>query len=318
MRRLFALVLTGLAWPIAALAHGDGAHRPAGTEHGWSLEPMAAALLGLSVVIFLFGYRRMSPRQRSAIAPRWRIGCYAFAVACLVAALFSPLDARADSSFAWHMAQHLLLMLVAAPLLAMANVHLVALFALPLVPRRFVAKSVNRTPGVKAGGSNRLAPFLAAAAFAAGLWLWHAPKLYEQALLEPQLHTLEHLTFLITAAIFWRMVSTSGDRRLDPATAIVLVTLVALQGNLLAALITLSPEPIYWTYSTQPLSDQQIAGLLMWVPAGVVYLASSILAIVRLVNSGKTGGRIAERPSIRTQVQGSKARSAKAASLKQR
>ena len=301
MRRLFvhfltAPVLTGLAWPTAALAHGDVAHSASGDAYGWSFEPVAAALLGLSVIVFAIGYRRMSSRQRTVIAPRWRIGCYALAVVCLVVALFSPLDARADSSFAWHMAQHLMLMLIAGPLLAMANVHLVALFALPLVPRRVVAKSVNRTPGVKAGGSNRMAPFLAAAGFAAGLWLWHAPRLYEGALLDPQLHTLEHLTFLITAAIFWRMVSTSGDRRLDPATAIVLVTLVALQGNLLAALITLSPEPLYSTYAARPLTDQQIAGLLMWVPAGIVYLASSLFAITRLISSRQIGPKVVKRP----------------------
>ena len=81
--------------------------------------------------------------------------------------------------------------------------------------------------------------------FALGLWLWHAPHLYEDALANEQLHTLEHLTFLITAAVFWRMISTSGDRRLDAGTAILLVTLVGLQGNLLAALITLAPDPLY-------------------------------------------------------------------------
>ena len=181
------------------------------------------------------------------------------------------------------MAQHLMLMLLAAPLLALSNAHLVALFALPLSPRKIAGRLVNRAPGVKAGSSSRLAPIIAATLFALGLWLWHAPHLYEEALANEQLHTLEHLTFLITAAVFWRMISTSGDRRLDAGTSIVLVTLVGLQGNLLAALITLAPNPLYASYAAQPLQDQQIAGLLMWVPAGAIYLGATILAIARLV-----------------------------------
>jgi cytochrome c oxidase assembly factor CtaG len=125
--------------------------------------------------------------------------------------------------------------------------------------------------------------------FALGLWLWHAPHLYEDALANEQLHTLEHLTFLISAAVFWRMISTSGDRRLDLGTTIVLVTLVGLQGNLLAALITLAPDPLYASYAAQPLADQQVAGLLMWVPAGLIYLGSTVLATIRLIRNTPSG-----------------------------
>ena len=89
-----------------------------------------------------------------------------------------------------------------------------------------------------------MAPVIAALAFAAGLWLWHAPRMYDAALADPALHTIEHLTFLVTSAVFWRMVSTAGDRRLDGLSAVVIVTLIALQGNLLAALITLAPQPL--------------------------------------------------------------------------
>ncbi|MEO7680482.1 MAG: cytochrome c oxidase assembly protein [Sphingomonas sp.] len=264
--------------PTAAWAHGEGG------STGWSIEPLALGLLVTSILTFALGRWRMTPNQRAAIAPGFRALAYAGAVCVLIAALFSPIDANADSSFAWHMAQHLMLMLLAAPLLALSNAHLVALFALPLNPRRIAGRLVNRAPGVKAGGSSRLAPIVAATLFALGLWLWHAPHLYEEALADEQLHTLEHLTFLITAAVFWRMISTSGDRRLDAGTSIVLVTLVGLQGNLLAALITLAPNPLYESYAAQPLQDQQVAGLLMWVPAGVIYLGATILAITRLVS----------------------------------
>lgn len=263
--------------PVAASAHGGE------MPERWSIEPVALALLLVSVLTYTCGRLRMSRSQRAAIAPASRVLAYAGAVLVLVAALFSPIDARADDSFAWHMAQHLMLMLGAAPLLALSNTHLVALFNLPIGQRRQAGRFVSRTPGVRAGGSSRLAPMVAALLFALGLWLWHAPRLYEDALANEQLHTLEHLTFLVTAAVFWRMIATSGDRRLDAGTSIVLVTLVGLQGNLLAALITLAPEPLYASYASQPLLDQQIAGLLMWVPAGLIYLAATVIAIARLV-----------------------------------
>ena len=116
------------------------------------------------------------------------------------------------------------------------------------------------------------------------MWCWHAPRLYEAALANPTLHTLEHLTFLVTAAVFWRMVLTAGNRRLSLPTAIVLVTLVGLQGNLMAALITLAPAPLYASYAgAGGLLDQQAAGLLMWIPAALIYLASTVWTLYKLL-----------------------------------
>ncbi|MBX7500410.1 cytochrome c oxidase assembly protein [Qipengyuania sp. YG27] len=221
----------------------------------------------------------MSGRQRDAIAPPWRVIAYVGAVVTLVLALFSPVDRLADQSFAWHMAQHLSLMLVAGPLLALGNAHLVALLALPLGPRRKVGRSINSAPVARSAAGSPFSPPVAALVFAAGLWLWHAPSMFEAALADPILHTVEHLTFLVTSAVFWRMVSTAGDRRMSGMSALVLVTLVCLQGNLLAALLTLAPQPIYQTYAANRLADQQLAGLLMWLPAGLIYLVSSLWAL---------------------------------------
>jgi cytochrome c oxidase assembly factor CtaG len=270
---LIALVAT---WASPAFAHGAGEHG------GWSVEPVALGLLTMSFTLYFAGYIRMRERQRAAIVPRRRLLAYLGAVVTVVAAVFSPLDALADTSFAWHMLQHLLLMLVAGPLMAIGNAHLAALMAFPINPRRKIGRTVNGAPGVRQGASSRLAPPLAALTFAGGLWLWHAPKMYDAALADPALHTLEHLTFLVTSALFWRMVSTVGDRRLDALSAVVLVTLIALQGNLLAALITLAPEPLYVPYAANGLSDQQVAGMLMWIPAGLLYLASSLRSLAKL------------------------------------
>lgn len=277
-RARIAAALVAAALPGPALAHELAPPSP-----GWTFDPLATALLALSITLYTFGLARMGT-ARAAIAPPWRLACYAAAVGTLVLALFSPLVARTETSFAWHMGQHLLLMLVAAPLLALSNTHLVALFAFPLGRRRRIGRFVNGVPGVRAGASARHGPWIAGLAFAAGLWLWHAPAMYQAALYDGTVHTLEHLTYLITAAIFWRMIATAGDRRLDLGSAIVLVTLVGLQGNLMAALITLAPTPIYAGYAQSAgIADQQMAGILMWVPAGLIYLASTMWALGKFV-----------------------------------
>ena len=282
--RGLSLAACAAAMAAPAWAHGDEAHR-AHLASGWTFDPLVTALLLLSTTFYLAGLFRMG-RARPAVAPPWRIACYAMAVVVLVLALLSPLDGRADASFAWHMSQHLLLMIVAAPLLALSNVQLVSLFAFPLPWRRRLGRWVGGVPGVKPGASDRRGPWIAAACLTAGLWLWHAPVLYETALANGTVHTAEHLTFLVTAAVFWRMVTTAGGRRLDLGSSVVLVTLVGLQGNLMAALITLAPAPLYASYGGGGgLLDQQIAGLIMWVPAGFIYLASTVWALSRLMRT---------------------------------
>lgn len=269
---------------IASSAVARGADRSA--DAGWSFEPLAGAILSLSIVLYCLGRSRMSDVQRRALAPRWRAACYYGAVGILVLALFSPLDSLADQKFAWHMAQHLMLMLAAAPLLALANTHLVSLFALPLSLRRIVGRYVSGAPGMRQAGTHRFSPVIAAIIFIAGLWLWHAPRMYDGALANPTLHTLEHLTFLVTSAVFWRMVSTAGDRRLDLGSAILLTVLVGLQGNLLALLLVLAPTEIYSAYAANDLRDQQIGGLLMLGPASLIFLGATIRAVTRLVRIG--------------------------------
>jgi putative membrane protein len=293
MRRFRAFGLTGAAMASCAVAHGTGHD----LELSWSFEPLAGAILIVSVLLYSLGLVRMSSPQRRALAPPWRAACYWAAVSILVLALFSPLDSLADRSFAWHMAQHLMLMLAAAPLLALANTHLVSLFAFSLPPRRAIGRYVSGAPGVRRAATDRFSPLIAAVLFAGGLWLWHAPRMYDSALANPALHTLEHLTFLVTSAVFWRMIAKAGDRRLDLGSAILLTVLVGFQANLLALLLVLAPSPIYSAYAANGLHDQQIGGLLMLGPASLIFLAATVHAITKFVRVGPT---IKGRPDTRS------------------
>lgn len=279
MRRLRAFGLTAAAAASSALAHGAGPD----AQPGWSFEPLAGVILSLSVFLYCVGLLQMSSAQRRALAPPWRASCYWGAVGILVLALFSPLDSLADQSFAWHMAQHLMLMLAAAPLLALANTHIVSLFAFPLSPRRVIGRYVSGAPGVRRAATDRFSPLIAAVLFASGLWLWHAPRMYDAALADPTLHTLEHLTFLVTSAVFWRMVSNAGDRRLDLGSAILLTVLVGFQANLLAVLLVLAPSPIYSAYAANGLQDQQVGGMLMLGPASLIFVGATVSSIAKFV-----------------------------------
>jgi putative membrane protein len=279
VHRRYALLIALIGVSSAAAAHGTA------EQSSHAIEWLPAFLTGTVSLLFAIGYFALSSGQRAAIAPPWRLVSFLGAVLILVIALYSPIDELADHSFAWHMAQHILLMFGAGPLLALANTHLVTLCALPMEQRRTVGQSINRLPGIRAGSASRFAPALAALLFGLGLWLWHSPALYDAAIERPWVHVLEHMTFVVTSAVFWRMVWSAGDRRLDLGSALLLTAIVGLQGNLLAILILFAPSAIYSPYAANPLSDQQMAAMVMLIPASLVYLASAVRALRQLLGS---------------------------------
>lgn len=173
-------------------------------------------------------------------------------------ALFSPLEAMAHSLASAHMVQHLLLILVAGPLLAV---------------------------GLRLRMSLRWLPPVAAwLLHTATIWFWHAPGPYVAAVANPLLHGLEHLSFLITAVLFWAAVGMGRD---VSGLGILLVFAMTLQSVLLSVLLTFAETPWYWVYSAttrayglEPLADQQLAGVIMWVPAGLVYTGIGLSLLV--------------------------------------
>jgi len=292
-RRLIAIPA---AIAVAALATPAQAHEAAGGA-GWFDDRLVDLLIAVPALLYALGLAALiRDRRPGAWQPlrAWRIAAFMLAMATLIAALLSPFDEAADRSFAWHMAQHLLLMSVAAPLLAVSNAHLLLLRAFPVPVRRGIGRAIAAIPGVRRGGHAAVAAWLAFGTFSTGLWLWHAPGMYDLALRDEDVHTLEHLTFLLTSIAFWRVIGTSGGRRLSIGMSVLMVSLVGLEGALLAALITLAPRPLYAAYATHPdaLSDQVMAGVLMWVPASLLYLASSVLALRRLL-----AGPLRQHPS---------------------
>jgi len=210
----------------------------------------------------------------------------AIAFACgwlaLAAALLSPLDVLAERLFAAHMAQHELLMVVAAPLVALASPLVAFMWTLPRGGRRTVMHWV-RGRRAAAAWAALTAPATVWLLHAAVLWVWHMPSLYDAALQHDAVHAVQHTCFFTSAALFWWGMAHGRYGRMGYGVAVVYVFATAMHSGVLGALLAFSPRvwyPLYdrpaTTLGLTPLEDQQLAGLLMWVPAGLVFIAGGL------------------------------------------
>ena len=289
MRYAFSLIMLMASTAPALAETGDGA---AWSWRHWLDEPVIEVLLALSAGWYLVGLHRMLAGQRR----QWpvgkaRVAAFAGGLAAVCIALLSPIDALAHRTLTMHMLQHLLLMICAAPLFAYSDAHLVLLRTLPLPRRRAVGRAVSALPGVKSIARKEAAAGIAAALFVITLWVWHVPAAYDWALHNDYAHSGEHLLLLASATFFWRVISTSGDRRLSFGMATLLLSLVGFQGALLSALIMFAPHGLYSAYSGNSPDDQALAGVLMCIPASFVYLGSTLWALACMLDNERTGAR---------------------------
>ena len=225
----------------------------------WDLHPsvvIGLVLLG-GLYVYLEGFR----------SSRGRVTSFLGALVILFVALNGPLHNLSDSYlFSAHMAQHLLLTLVFPPLL---------LYGSPA----HVVRPLLRPRWVMALGRVVTRPLAAASLFTAPIVLWHVPALYEAALRNHNLHILQHVVFLATAAIMWWPVLSPVQElpRLPHLLQMLYLFLLGIPMSVTGALITLSDAVLYPFYAgaprvggLSPLADQQIGGLLMWVLGGLM------------------------------------------------
>jgi Predicted membrane protein len=272
----------GLALPLVAQAHHlDG---EIGATHGWNLEPWLLALLATSTMLYGLGVARLWSRAGTGrgITPA-QVVRFALGSITLVAALVSPLDAWGERSFALHMIQHELLMVVAAPLLVTARPLEAFAWALPPAWARAFA-GVARYHTLRAAWSAITEPVGAWAVHALALWAWHVPRFFDAALNDEATHIAQHTCFFVSALIFWWSVLARRARQRDGVAVASLFTTM-MHTSVLGALLTFAPSVWYRPYlaaaagSLSALEDQQLGGLIMWVPAGMAYIVAG-LAIV--------------------------------------
>jgi putative membrane protein len=271
------------------LAHPGQPPAPHDLWSAWSLHPV---LLG-GLLLAGWAYRRGQRRGPRRPADRRRAWCFAAALAALGLALLSPLDALSSALASAHMVQHLLLLLVAAPLLALSAPSGAILRGSPLAVRRASGRWRRRLGLTHANLRPLRHPVTVSLGSVAVLWFWHAAAPYDAALDSEPLHLLEHASFLVTAVLFWHVVV--GDRgaaRVPGGLGVLLVFAMAMQSVFLSVLLTFARTPWYSRYATttapwglDPLTDQQLAGALMWIPAGGLYLLVALALLVSWIQA---------------------------------
>ena len=291
--RTMCLVMAVLLLSLStqgASAHDGQPPAPHDLASAWNWDPFLVFSLTLSGWIYAAGMRELRGRTGGRDgALHWRAASFAAGLFTLFLALISPLDALATALFSAHMIQHMLLIVVAPPLLVLGVSPAPFLLAFPQSAQRKLGKWWHRLGWLKSVWRVLMQQQVAWALSALALWAWHAPRFYQAALENEALHMFEHLVFFSTSFFFWWTVTRqSGSSSGDPGILALFTT--ALQGGLLGALLIFAPTALYEAYASTtqawgltPLEDQQLAGAIMWIPMGTVYtLAALILFMVRL------------------------------------
>jgi putative copper resistance protein D len=276
-----ATVATGV-FPVQALAHGPIPLEPpsvAGLLLGWSFEPAILLPLVVVAVAWVWAVRRVDSAHPANPVPRIRTVAFLGGLAAIVVALLSGIERYDTALFSVHMVQHLLLTLVAAPLIALgAPVTLLLRVATPRVRRRVLLPVLHSRP------MRVLAhPVVAGLLFAGVMWAAHFSPLFDLALENRLVHDIEHALFLGTALLFWwpAVGVDPAPWRLSHPARLLYVFLQMPQNTLLAVVILNAPSVLYAHYATldrpwgpSALVDQQVAGGIMWLGGDFLFIAA--------------------------------------------
>jgi putative membrane protein len=246
-------------------------------------------LLGVAALLYCRGLVRLWPHVRARREVAWRAGAFSMGWLSLALALLSPLDTYAAGSFALHMIQHESLMLIAAPLLVLGRALPIFLWALPGGARR-VAATASRAHAIRTIWSRLTSPLSAWSLHAAALWLWHVPALFNAALANPVVHDWQHVSFLLTALVFWHALLRHGSHPTRGMAVVYLFTTTVHTG-VLGALLTFARAPLYsgldrglsYYWGLTALEEQQLGGLIMWVPGALVYVGIALALAARWI-----------------------------------
>jgi cytochrome c oxidase assembly factor CtaG len=212
---------------------------------------------------------------------RTRAASFYGGIATIMLALDTPVDAYADRLFAVHMAQHVLLLTVAPPLLVYGRPWPRLWQPLPVAARRAAARAF-------AAGAPLARPRVALVVLAATIGVWHVPALYDETLRNNLVHQLEHLSFVLAGIGFWAVILGAPPlrARIDGARRCLYLVLALVPGWILAVVLAFARAPLYSYASLEhrpggisALADQQLAAGVMWVPGSVVYVATACWAL---------------------------------------
>lgn len=261
-------------------AHGENPH-----QGNWNWDPYVISSLLLLVSAYGKGYLNLKKKKK--LLSR-EVLFFSLSILVLFTALISPVDVWSDELQSWHMIQHMLIMMLAAPLFVLAIPLYVYLWSLPVSFRHRIKPLYRWLYGHKSGWYFLWQPVLLWSVFAFTLWIWHLPRFYEAALNKEWLHDIQHISFFITSCLFWRVLLDPIHRfKMGRALGIFYLFATTLHATLLGVFMTLSPKLWYDFYlkkthawNMSALEDQQLAGLIMWMPACTIYVLMTVYIFI--------------------------------------
>jgi cytochrome c oxidase assembly factor CtaG len=267
-----------LGMTMLAHIHGDNSSLDGLSLHSWTLDPLLTVPLGLALLVYLVGRARLSKRASTPVRPAAFLSGWAI----LALALVSPLHEAGERSFTMHMIEHELIMLPATFLLAASGAGGVLAWGLPR-PLRLALAGGWKSP-LAALWKRLTEPVTATAIQAAVMWAWHAPLLFDRALDSFGWHIAQHACFFAGSLLFWwAMLNPRGQGSGYGVSAACLFA-TSLIGGALGALMSFSASPWYTDYALMgmtgigldPVDDQRLAGLIMWIPGGHAHGAAAL------------------------------------------
>lgn len=267
----------------ALLGLADAGARPTPGFWDWSFDPPLVLVIDLAI-LYWYGNRRTPAAARTRTRRRLRHACFYAGLAVLLIALASPLERLSEQLFWAHMLQHILLLVVAPPLIVVSCPWVRLWRALGLQARRSVARSLTqgRLTRLRRLSAALAAPLPSFLLFSGVVLAWHVPALFDATLHSEALHALEHTLFFCTALMFWKQAIDSPPLRAPLSelgrVAYLIGAMVVMWA--LAVVLAFAPHPLYAAYAqmaSRPggisaIADQQLAAGVMWVPGSLPLL----------------------------------------------
>jgi putative membrane protein len=294
MRRLIASALLSLA-AIPAFAHDVESETATREALGWGGEWWVLVLLAISLLLYVSGARHLWPRlthTRRKFA--WQAASFGAGWLVLFLALASPIDGAGSLAFSAHMIQHELLMIVAAPLMVLGRPLGVWVWALPHDWRSGIGGFTHARP-ISVFWNLITRPVNAWLLHFAALWVWHVPRFFQAALANNGIHALQHACFLFSALLFWWAVLGKQAGHGARGHAMLSLFSTMMHTGALGALFTFSETVWYPAYGDSawhafglsPLEDQQLGGLIMWIPGGLAYVIAGLALMASWLNESR-------------------------------
>jgi cytochrome c oxidase assembly factor CtaG len=279
----------------------------------WVIPAYFTATVILVGAIYARGFRLLHAQMPERF-PRWRFGAFMGGLGALLIAIASPLAAFDDLLLQVHMAQHMLLMFVAPPLILLGVPQIPMLRGLPMTAAKPLLGPLLRSRTLAKIGDFLAHPAVCWIALSAATWGWHAPGPYQVALRSGAWHAVEHWCFLTSGLMFWWPVVQPwpSKARWPRWTMVPYLLLADVQNTVLSALLTFTGRVIYPYYETvprlagiSPLSDQIAAGVIMWVPGSLFFLIPAAAIVCRMLSpQNRVDPRTADRVNTHLNVTG--------------